>query len=337
MPVCENIWIFTVRKILAETMGSIVSSISKQDHPRIVVLGASSRLGRMVHHVWQQGDMGTDLGPGADLTDVIWQSRRAVRGLDLVQMPLLDNRDQLARLCSGADVVLNLAGVVPAYVGQAGGQAEFADNSRLALATLDAAQMAGVRHVFLVSTAAVYGPSDTPQPEQTPLAPTSAYGLAKQNMEAAALAWQRATVEPSPGLSILRIGNIVGADALIGQAKTPPVTLDQFADGQTPQRSYIGPQTLARVLGHLVHLAHFEMGGQDLPRCLNIAAPHPVSMQALCEAAGLPWQPRVAPKTAIARLILNTDRLQTLYKFTAQDSTPAHMIAQWQTMEARRP
>ncbi len=302
-------------------MGSIVSSTSIEHPPRIVVLGASSRLARLVFEAW----------PRDFPADVIWQSRQAVAGIDVVQMPILETPGRLAELCAGADVVLNFAGVVPAYAERVGDQVEFADNSRLALAVLQAARQAGVGHVFLLSSAAVYGPADHAQSEETVLAPPGAYGRAKAEMETSALIWQQASSFEMPGVSILRLGNIVGVDALIGQAKGGPVMLDRFADGQTPLRSYIGPTTLTRVLVQLMGQA---AAGQVLPPCLNIAASAPVYMHDLCQAAGLDWLPRPAPKTAIARLVLDTARLQQLYDFSAEDSTAAEMIAQWQRVEA---
>lgn len=303
-------------------MGSIVSSTDIKHPPRIVVLGASSRLARRLWRAW----------PAGFAADVIWQSRRAVAGMDVVRMPLLEDPEKLAALCAGADVVLNFAGVVPPHVARPEARADYADNSHLALAALEAARDAGVGHVFLLSSAAVYGADDDAQSEASPLRPSGAYGQAKAEMEAAVQSWQQAAGAAAPGVTILRLGNIVGADALIGQAGGGPVLLDRFADGRSPRRSYIGPVTLARVLARLMGQAAAR---QALPLCLNVAAPEPVYMQDLVEAAGLDWQPRAAPDTAIARLVLDTRRLQRLYGFSAADSSAAEMVAQWRMMEVK--
>ncbi|WP_372886607.1 NAD-dependent epimerase/dehydratase family protein [Shimia sp.] len=285
-------------------------------------MGASSRLARLLSRAWPEDFP-------ARLT---WQSRGPVAGLDVVAMPLLEDPEKLAALCAGADVVLNLAGVVPTHAARAGAAVDFADNSRLALAALEAAREAGVGHVFLISSAAVYGAADHPQDETSPPAPSGAYGRAKAEMEAAALNWQQAAGASAPGVSLLRLGNIVGADALIGAAGGGPVWLDRFADGRSPLRSYIGPATLARVLAALMARA---TAGQALPALLNVAAPEPVEMQDLCRAAGLDWQPRAAPATAIARLVLDTRRLQQLYRFSAADSRAAEMVAQFRKTEVK--
>lgn len=123
----------------------------------------------------------------------------------------------------------------------------------------------------------------------------------------------------------LRIGNIAGIDSILGGWR-PGFTLDQFADGRTPQRSYIGALTLAQVLADLVQTP-------DLPTTLNIASPDVVEMGKLLDAAGLLWVPRPAQTGAIARVSLDTTRLKHLIPRAAIPETPEQMVTQWRELE----
>lgn len=275
--------------------------------PSVLVLGATGRIGTILRRVWPA------LWPDAD---TLWQSRRPMPGPGWAQLDPLAAPDALARAARGRDAVLCLAGVVP---GQGG---EMGDNTALALAAIRAGAAAGAR-VLLASSAAVYGAQGGALSEDAPLAPVSDYGRAKADMErqAAALA-DRLGVRATA----LRIGNVAGADAILGGWR-PGFALDRFADGRTPRRSYIGPASLARVLGGLA-------GQGGLPPVLNLAAPGAVEMGALLDAAGLGWTPRPAPDTAIAEVVLDTGGLQRIVGFDPAESDPATMVAQWQAMEA---
>jgi UDP-glucose 4-epimerase len=203
-------------------------------------------------------------------------------------------------------------------------------NVALAQAAMQAARAAGVGRVLLASSSAVYaGHRDSPWHEGDAPAPAGAYGAAKLAMEAAAAPFRDA------GLSVcaLRIGNVAGADALLLNAPGP-IRLDRFAEGEAattgdgPVRSYIGPATLARVL-----LALSNDGG-DLPPVLNLAAPRPVTMQALTEAAGMEWTWVPAGPKAARRVVLDCAALAARVHFDDTDSDPAAMVAQWRA--ARR-
>lgn len=233
----------------------------------LLVLGGTGRIGRTLRG---QAEMFSNVG-----VRPIWQSRKASPGF--LQW------DVLAEPCpsgAAAGVVLCLAGVV-------GGTADdLVQNEALAMAACKAAATQGARHVFLTSSAAVYGRSDVPLTELTVPAPTNAYGRAKLAMEQAALGWHPAD---GPGLTILRIGNIAGLDALLGGLRpNKDVRLDPVVghDGG-PVRSYIGPQTLGFILTRLVRLAAV---GRALPKILNIAAAPSVKMGDLLTAAGIAWQ-----------------------------------------------
>lgn len=276
--------------------------------PRVLVMGATGRIGGILRRCWPQGQA---------QGQVLWQARRASDGpgpwviLDPLAQPAA-----LARAASGCAAILCLAGVVP---GRAAG-ARLSDNAALAEAAVRAGAAVGAR-VLLASSAAVYGNRGGEVAENAPLAPRSDYGRAKAEMEA-----RGAALGAGLGVAVtsLRIGNVAGLDAILGGWQ-PGFRLDRLKDGRTPRRSYIGPRALARVLGELV-------AADALPDALNLAAPGMVEMGALLDAAGLAWTPRAAPQSAIAELCLST---RALARFTTlpEATSAAGLVAEWQEMK----
>ncbi|WP_413872376.1 NAD-dependent epimerase/dehydratase family protein [Albidovulum sp.] len=260
------------------------------DEGRLLVVGGTGRLGGLLGRAWMQ------IGQGG----LVWQ-RRTGAGAGPRFDPLGDPA-AYARAAAGASAILNLAGRV-------GGSArDDADHACLAQAALRAARDAGVAHVFLASSAAVYGNSPFARETDAP-APVTGYGRAKAAMEEAALAW--AAAHPGgPGLSLLRIANVAGADALLAAQPGPdPQMLDIFPDGTGPRRSYLGPRTLAGILSRLV--AHARPGG-PLPEVLNVALDGAVAMEALLDASGRAWAARPAPATALPVVRLDVARLAAI-------------------------
>ncbi|ATF20753.1 NAD-dependent epimerase/dehydratase family protein [Phaeobacter gallaeciensis] len=264
----------------------------------ILILGASGRIGGILRRQWDSA--------GADLR---WQRRAWPDGAGSdaqawhVFDPLADP-EALAEAAQGAAAILCLAGPVP---GGAAGRdlsaRQLVQHRDLALATLEAAARVrdaetGAPRVLLASSAAVYGAAPGPLSEDIPLAPLAPYGVAKAEMEQAA---QARAAELGLKITLLRIGNIAGLDAILGGWRAG-FCLDQFADGQTPRRSYIGPRTLAEVLASLIRCP-------DLPQVLNIAQPGAVAMGDLLQAAGLQFARRPAPAQAIAEVQLDVTRL----------------------------
>ena len=276
--------------------------------PNILVLGATGRLGKILRSYWPTGL-------------ARWQTRQVAQGPDEVQVDILSDPDGLACAAEGVSVILCLAGIVPAAAARTG--TDMADNTALALAALRAAERSHAR-VFLVSSAAVYGAQTGVFTETQALCPTSAYGVAKRDMETAGAALATSLGVPT---CCLRIGNIAGADAILG-GWGHGFRLDQFPDGLTPRRSYIGPQTLANVLLRLTQTA-------DLPDVLNIAAPGEVEMGALLDAAGLPWGACPAPDTALPQVCLQTTRLRRYVDLPDQAGSPDRLALEWHDYKTR--
>lgn len=277
----------------------------------ILLTGASGRVGRMLCASWAEVAPGLALLPqyrgSAPSGAVSWDP---LEGPDALLAHVAEAGRPLA--------ILALAGVTP------GPGRDLTLNRTLAEETLDAALQAGVRRVLLASSSAVYGAGDgAPFAEEAARAPVNAYGAAKLEMEEACTPWR------ARGLDIcaLRIGNVAGADALLlnvaGAGRGGAVVIDRFADGGGPVRSYIGPATLAAVLATLCR----HPG--PLPGALNIAAPEPVAMTALAQAAGARAESRPAPVDAHQRITLDCRRLGALHRFVPEDSTAAEMVRQW--------
>jgi nucleoside-diphosphate-sugar epimerase len=275
---------------------------------KILVVGGSGRVGKLVLPRWHRiaaGDVRLveqHRDPGRE-TGVYWPLLTAAPG-DLA--------------AHGFDVIVSLAGVTPASA------ADLSLNTPLAVAVLQAAVTAGIPRVLLASSSAVYGAGNgIPLAEGSPLAPVTPYGSAKQEMEAACAPWRARGLE----VCCLRIGNVAGADALLSRAARAapdvPLTIDRFADGGGPVRSYIGVETLADVLHHLATRT------APLPACLNIAAPREVAMTDLADAAGRAVERQSAPSDAQQRITLDCSALAALYRFAPASCDPAEMVAQW--------
>ncbi|GHG97810.1 epimerase [Pseudodonghicola xiamenensis] len=283
---------------------------------RILVLGATGRIGAILRAHWPEGRG-------------LWQARPGRAGAGdgwLIGDPLADPA-RIAGQCGDVAAVLGLAGVTPTR--RRSGD-DMADNIGLGLAAVRLGAALGAP-VLLASSAAVYGVGHRMVhgaqagllTETLPPHPVTDYGRAKAEMEARA-----ADLGAALGVAVcaLRIGNIAGADAILGGWR-PGFTLDRFADGHTPRRSYIGPVTLARVLERLCLIP-------DLPGLLNIAAPGVVEMGALLDAAGLAWVPRPAPDGAIAQVALDVTGLCDLLPLVP--ATAASLVAEWRGLAQDR-
>ena len=256
----------------------------------LVILGAGGKLGRLLRPLFPQRAR--------------WLTRADVDIHDTAAMHVA---------LRGADAVICMAGVTntsaqPLHM-----------NTDVAVRTLDAARDASSGRVFLLSSAAVYGAATGACAEDGPTAPDSKYGESKLAMERVALQ------HPHPS-TVLRLGNVAGADAILA-GWVPGFQLDQLPDGSTPRRSYIGPNALARTLAALARTS-------ALPHLLNVAAPGCVQMGALLDAARLEWKPQPATTATIPTVNLDTTRLRMFTEFKASDSTPIGIVEDWQNRKS---
>lgn len=203
-------------------------------------------------------------------------------------------------LPAGAQV-LHLAGATSGDLGR---------NAQAARA-LSAALRPGHRLV-LMSSVAVYGPGPGPFAETDPLAPVGDYARAKAEVEA--------ILAPHNPL-ILRLGNLLGADALTEAAARGPVELDQAEGGAGPVRAWIGPQTLADLVWRLLRAP---------PGVVNLAQPPALAMAALLQEMGADWSfgTRQAP---VPRVEMVLDRLAALCHLPP--ATPAGLVAELQGLK----
>ena len=267
-----------------------------------IILGATGRVGQALARVWP-----------ATAPRGIWQHRAGADAEVIARFPGMPFKWDI--LAGAAPPLPHSATSMIVLAGVMGQDADaLARNTDIALAAVRAARAAGIKRILVASTQAVYGTGVAYVSEDDPCAPTAPYGQAKLAMEQA--------LAPFEDVTCLRLGNVVGTDTLFQIAARGPVTLDQFSDGTSPRRSYIGPVTLAQVLLALCDPA------LSLPRVLNIAHPGVLAMDRVLAAAGVEFTPQVASAGALAVLEMDVSRLNGFVPLTPVD---AHRL----TREAR--
>lgn len=280
--------------------GFVVNATSLSS--RCLVTGANARVGRFLRSAWRDDPE----------IDPIWCARRPPA--DIVWAPGHDLPD------------LPRCGAVLALWGKTGGDAAtLAQNSALVHDALRLASACGAGRVIHLSSTAIYGPGIRMAETRDP-APVTAYGAAKLEMERTI-----ADLPPTgPRHVILRLANVVGADSLAAalRDRARPVTLDRFADGSGPCRSYAAAGDLARVFAALTRLPE-----EHLPEVMNVATPRPVAMADLARAAGRPVVWRAAPSGAQPCVSVETKRLERALPGCIRCVTPAQMIADWRRLE----
>jgi nucleoside-diphosphate-sugar epimerase len=280
---------------------------------QVLITGAAGRLGQLIRAAWANG---APLG-----FEPIWSSRCAGAHRDVVWDILSGPVPDIGK---GA-VILHLAGVLR------GDRAMLSANAAMARNVCTFAQSAGASHVFLASSAAVYGAAMRDHVEVHAPAPISDYGRSKLDMEREALCWAHSLGQNAPGVTCLRIGNVLGADTLFGWTNANRQIVLDPVPGQRggPIRSYIGPQALAQILAGLLVRAG---AGLALPKLLNIAAPGAVAMADLLDAAQTPYSFGKSNADVIPKVSLSTKRLAALIPVFHAD--PVAMVADWRGLMA---
>lgn len=281
--------------------------------PGWLMVGASGRVGRLVRASWMRD-------PAIAMRLVPQMRGDPVRaaacgGLWWAPLDGPEMFEQFVNNDGSPAAMIMLAGVIP------GRGTDFATNVDLAVTCLEAARAARCDRVLIASSAAVYGASDDgPLPEDARCAPDGAYGASKLAMETACAPYRALGMD----VCCLRIGNVVGADALLRNAAPGrAIRITRFGDGQGPRRPYIGPESLARILATLA-----AWPGR-LPDVLNVAAPLAADMADLAQAAGLGWSWEEAPAEALQKVALDCRRLGDFYQFTPEECTLTGMMTQF--------
>ncbi|MGR3485472.1 MAG: NAD-dependent epimerase/dehydratase family protein [Paracoccaceae bacterium] len=273
------------------------------------MLGATGRIGRLLAGAWPQG---TGVAP-------VWMGRRAAWPVEAGGVADMLDPEALGPALRGCDVALCLTG---APAGPAG------THAAAIRALLDAAPGAGLGGVLAMSSAAVHGGGGRLIPDDAPPAPATDYGRAKAAVEGVCA--EHAAGAGPPPVCALRLANVAGADALLGAGAG---ALHVF-EGRAARRSYVGPQTLARILGAL---ARRLAGGDGLPPVLNVAGRQGTDVRALALAAGLSLPKVPAPAHVPEHATVSTDLLWSLIDVPGAEDGPDEMVRQWRAAAARAP
>ncbi|WP_171909453.1 NAD(P)-dependent oxidoreductase [Rhodobacter sp. 24-YEA-8] len=288
----RTIW----RECGAKTLGETLSDTT------VIVTGAAGRVGSILKRVW------TAAPPPA--LQFLWSSRQAAPGIrwEIGAGP--------APAWPRDAILLHLAGTT--------GARDPGANPGVIPPVLKACRQNHVRHLVCLSTAAVYAPGPVPARESDPPAPPGPYGAAKLEAE-------RLLVASGLPLTILRLGNLAGADALL--TPRPPgqdIRLDPVADMPGgPLRSWIGPLTFAQALAALLGRI---AAGETLPPVLNIVQAPPLGMADLLRASDLAWG-WAAPNPKVVH-IATQDNAALAALLPLPSASPAQIIAEIQALRA---
>jgi len=197
---------------------------------------------------------------------------------------------------------------------------------------LTRADDAGVAHVVLASSAAVYGLGrGEPFDENTNLSPMNSYGRSKAVMED--LAQDLAARGKAPPITVLRVANVTGSDALITAAQAAvaadkPMTIHRFPSGKAALRSYIGPEDLYHCVSALAAMPPSTI------QTINICAPKPVRVDTLAQSykdtlfPDLAFDSGPAPSGTPEEVVLSTSALESVVSFGPEASQTNEMAQQ---------
>jgi UDP-glucose 4-epimerase len=185
---------------------------------------------------------------------------------------------------------------------------------------LEAARAAGAHLVFASTGGAIYGDVDGPAPEDAPLRPVSAYGLAKRSAEEYVDGWNRIF---DSGHVVLRFANVYGprqSAALEGGVIA--IFLEQLSKGE--QTAIYGDGAITRDFVHVDDVVRALLLAAERRRgVFNVGtgvATSIADLHAICEhAVGVTAPPRFDPPRPgdAARSVLDTSRATRELGFTA--------------------
>jgi UDP-glucose 4-epimerase len=185
---------------------------------------------------------------------------------------------------------------------------------------LEAARAAGAHLVFASTGGAIYGDVDGPAPEDAPLRPVSAYGLAKRSAEEYVDGWNRIF---DSGHVVLRFANVYGprqSAALEGGVIA--IFLERLSKGE--QTAIYGDGAITRDFVHVDDVVRALLLAAERRRgVFNVGTGVETSiadLHAICERAiGVTAPPRFDPPRPgdAARSVLDTSRATRELGFTA--------------------
>jgi UDP-glucose 4-epimerase len=280
------------------------------NRPRVLLVGSTGKVGQLLYRGWLNGS-----SSGIEL---ICQTRRKIHDQNesFVEWDPLQPNSSITEwiVKNGAlDAMIVLAGVV------SGSDEELHLNSTIAVNCINAAKAALVPRVLVASSSAVYGVwKNGPYTETDETRPVSQYGQAKLEMEQVCAN----LIDASSNICMMRIGNVVGADALL-TAKSSTLCIDQFDDGHGPRRSYIGPLSLLSVLESLI------CNESSLPYSINIGQPNPLGMEELAQSADRVWTYKRVIGRDNQNITLDVNLLKGFHSFPPLSSSPRSMVNEW--------
>jgi UDP-glucose 4-epimerase len=185
---------------------------------------------------------------------------------------------------------------------------------------LEAARAAGAHLVFASTGGAIYGDVDAPAPEDAPLRPVSAYGLAKRSAEVYVDGWNRIF---GTGHVVLRFANVYGprqSSALEGGVIA--IFLERLASGAPT--AIFGDGTITRDFVHVDDVVRSVLlAGEHRGGVYNVGTGVETSiaeLHGICErAVGVSAPPRFDPPRPgdAQRSVLDPSRAARELGFTA--------------------
>jgi len=158
-------------------------------------------------------------------------------------------------------------------------------------------------NIILISSSAVYGNYKSNFSELDDCCPISNYGYSKRKIE------QLYSERFESNLSILRLGNVLGLDAMaktFSESNERDRYLDCRCDYSTPKRTYVDAQILSKIIRHYVSNPGYSQ------KILNVGRIKHQSMHEAAKELGLNCNLRISDNVT-EDLTLNTSELFQIF------------------------